>query len=341
MLSCKDLQYFYDERKCDGINNISFQLVAGDICALVGPSGSGKSTFLKVLANILVPKKGYIDSPSVEFFDFNFMAQDQFKNFGQLKVWEYLENNNSDLKTSIRDLVSNLDLTNEYESRIEQLSSGQFLRVLLIKAFLSEKKLILLDEPFLFLDPHVRLSVAKFLIDLTKTQSKMLIWSTHFLEEALCLSTKIMVMQFGELQQISAPEAIYWEPANIFVANYFFPCNLLAATINPDKKSVSTKWGTFYIDHLKLESFSKLSQVFLMIRPQSLLPNMNNIYTKNLIKFKIKTRLFQGQFYRYYLERDGREWIMDVAFHEQANNILNNENEIELHLPESQIKIIQ
>jgi multiple sugar transport system ATP-binding protein len=101
-----------------------------------------------------------------------------------------------------------------------QLSGGQQQRVALGRALVREPKVFLLDEPLSNLDAKLRAHMRAELIELHRRLGKTMVYVTHDQLEAMTMSTRIAVMQGGELQQFDTPAEIYHRPANRFVASF-------------------------------------------------------------------------------------------------------------------------
>src|SRR5690606_5364706 len=94
-------------------------------------------------------------------------------------------------------------------------------RVIVARALAVNPTLILMDEPFEHLDQALRLSLLEELFAIFRDKKISVFWVTHEVKEALCYSDKIIVMNFGQIEQIGSPEEIYLAPKNLFVANFF------------------------------------------------------------------------------------------------------------------------
>lgn len=206
MIHIKDLCVTYGAggERYEALHNINLELVIGETCAIIGPSGCGKSTFLKVLAGIITNFDG-----SVEINGESIKPQQQKigfipQNYGLLPWKNVYENiclgvkikhkkNNQD-KETLALLVQQLGLVG-LESRYPgELSGGQQQRVALARAFLLKPDLLLMDEPFSALDAMTREEIQNVFLHAWRKYSVSTILVTHYVEEAVYLGQKIVIM---------------------------------------------------------------------------------------------------------------------------------------------------
>ena len=233
LLNVHNLSFRFDQRKTDGISKLSFDLKEGEVFTIMGPSGSGKSTTLKCLSQEIKNYDGEI----------NFYGD---QNIQLVKSVDTLPHNQtilqyllSDLSkvdpdeekniNRIRTVLSQLELTNEINNEIISLSAGQKQRLILAQAFVHNPTILLLDEPFSSLDPNLKHHLYEDFFQLIEERSIGVILVTHDTKEAFSISDKIMILNYGEVQQMGTPQDIYFRPKNYFVANFIQETNLLPA----------------------------------------------------------------------------------------------------------------
>ena len=151
-----------------------------------------------------------------------------------------------------------------------QLSGGQQQRVAIARALVKRPKVLLLDEPLSNLDARLRLQTREEIRRIQKETGITTVFVTHDQEEAMSISDKIVVMKLGEMQQIDAPQTVYNNPANLFVAQF-----LGTPPVNVFEGRVSGK-QVFVGDDLVLESEEVISEtskpVWVAIRPEGFAP---------------------------------------------------------------------
>jgi spermidine/putrescine transport system ATP-binding protein len=122
----------------------------------------------------------------------------------------------------------------------KQLSGGQQQRIALARALAPNPKVLLLDEPLSALDLKLRQAMRQELKQLQKETGITFVFVTHDQEEAMSMSDRIAVMSQGKLQQLAAPEALYENPKNQFVANFIGDVNLIEATVGEQSDGLIT-----------------------------------------------------------------------------------------------------
>ena len=182
------------------LENFNFEIPTGVTCALIGPSGCGKSTLLNCLAGLNKNYHGTIflngQKPSPKEQTIGYIPQ----NYGLLP-WLSVEDNillglrikkkQAILSTELVELLGLAPLLKRYPNT---LSGGQQQRVSLARAFSLNADLLLMDEPFSALDAITREEMQEVFINLWQHQKITTVFVTHYVEEALYLGQKIIVM---------------------------------------------------------------------------------------------------------------------------------------------------
>ena len=229
----KNLDVELGKRKI--LDNLSFNLGAGQIAALLGPSGCGKSTLLRAIAGLIQPIAGTIrfDKQLVSLSTLVLPAHkrkigyvpQEGALFPHLNVAENIAfgiDRSSLTKEQIKQVVKQmLTLTNltGLESRMpNQLSGGQQTRVALARALAVKPTIILLDEPFSALDAQLRIELREDVIKLLRSQNTTAILVTHDREEALVSADLVALMQLGKIIQQGSPEQVYTSPLSATTA---------------------------------------------------------------------------------------------------------------------------
>ncbi len=293
-INLHNISYRYDQRKTDGVQNLSFEIPSHKITALVGPSGSGKTTTLKCLAGKILPQQGEIIYPG----EFKIAYVDQTPQHTHLErtVFESLdlllktEVSNEDKRANqIRSTLALLSLTNEIDSRIEQLSGGQKQRYIIAKALVLNPTFLLLDEPFANLDQNLRIELLEELFELFKEQEITVVWVTHNTQEALAYSDHLALLNYGNLQQVGTPQQLYYAPENLFTAQFFGQVNLVPGKLVADEENeitVNFFNDDFIIPRPKNFRPSASQDILMIIHPEHILISHEG-YHKALIIQKI------------------------------------------------------
>lgn len=183
--------------------DVSFESRESEFLSIVGPSGCGKTTLLKVLAGLIAPEEGVAESiPSPQDASSRTLLVFQEQN---LFPWmTSLENAafglemagvaKKERESRASKLLHRFGLAGREHSYPDQLSKGMKQRVAIIRAFLSEPAILLMDEPFAALDFQTRLELQQELLDLWEQDHKSVIFVTHDIDEAVLLSDRVLVM---------------------------------------------------------------------------------------------------------------------------------------------------
>ena len=226
------------------VDQVSFDVVEGELLGLLGPSGGGKTTVLRMIAGLEMPSSGniYIDGQRVNDvpvqernIGFVFQHYALFKHmtvfdnvaFGlTIKKWQ-----KNDIRERVRELLALMGL-GDFQARYpHQLSGGQQQRVAIARALASKPSLLLLDEPFGAVDAKVRQELREWLIRLHDELNVTSLFVTHDQEEAMEVSDRIIVINKGRVEQMGMPSQVYEEPATEFVARFIGVMNIVEAKI--------------------------------------------------------------------------------------------------------------
>jgi sulfate transport system ATP-binding protein len=229
------------------LDQVSVEVEAGSLTALLGPSGSGKSTLLRVIAGLEQPDAGVVRldgadvtrvSPQRRGVGFVFQHYAAFKH---MTVWDNVafglrirRRPRAEIKERVTELLELVQLSQLARRYPAQLSGGQRQRMGLARALAVDPKVLLLDEPFGALDARVRTELRVWLRRLHDETHTTTVIVTHDQEEAMDVADKVVVMNGGHIEQIAPPRELYDHPANEFVMSFVGPVNQLGdAFIRP------------------------------------------------------------------------------------------------------------
>ncbi len=225
------------------LDDVSVDVPAGSLTALLGPSGSGKSTLLRVIAGLERLDSGEVwlegedvtaRPPQHRGVGFVFQHYAAFKHmtvrdniaFG-LKV---RRRPRAEISRRVAELLDLVQLTGLAERYPAQLSGGQRQRMGLARALAVDPKVLLLDEPFGALDARVRKELRAWLRRLHDETHTTTVIVTHDQEEAMDVADRVVVMNAGRIVQVASPRDLYDEPANEFVMSFVGPVNRVGDT---------------------------------------------------------------------------------------------------------------
>jgi sulfate/thiosulfate transport system ATP-binding protein len=229
------------------LDEVSVEVEAGSLTALLGPSGSGKSTLLRVIAGLEQPDAGIVRldgtdvtrvSPQRRGVGFVFQHYAAFKH---MTVWDNVafglrirRRPRAEIKERVAELLELVQLSRLAERYPAQLSGGQRQRMGLARALAVDPKVLLLDEPFGALDARVRKELRLWLRRLHDETRTTTVIVTHDQEEAMEVADNVVVMNGGRIEQVAPPRELYDQPANEFVMSFVGPVNRLGdAFIRP------------------------------------------------------------------------------------------------------------
>jgi len=182
------------------INNLSLDLSAPGITALVGASGCGKSTLLRIVAGLLAHDAGTVDAApdriGVVFQEPRLLPWLTVQENLELSLPRNHARSNAG-KHAIANALACVHLADCEQKFPRQLSGGMAQRVAIARALLRSPELLLMDEPFAALDAITRGQLQLMLVDLVKSQQLKCLFVTHDLHEAETISDRIMVMHSG------------------------------------------------------------------------------------------------------------------------------------------------
>jgi sulfate/thiosulfate transport system ATP-binding protein len=223
------------------LDDVSLEVAAGSLTALLGPSGSGKSTLLRVVAGLEQPDSGEIVisgedatgvAPQKRGVGFVFQHYAAFKH---MTVHDNVafgltirKRPKSEIRARVAELLELVQLAPFAGRYPAQLSGGQRQRMALARALAVEPKVLLLDEPFGALDARVRAELRDWLRRLHDEVHVTTVFVTHDQEEAMEVADQIALMNGGVIEQVGGPRELYEEPASEFVMSFVGPVNRLA-----------------------------------------------------------------------------------------------------------------
>ena len=204
------------------VDNISFSVEEGEIFALLGPNGAGKTTTLKILATLLKPTSG---TAKVAGYDVLAERDAVRRNIGivfqepaldtRLTGRENLDFHarmygltRSERKRSIEEALSLVELEEYADVLVSEYSGGMRRRLEIARGFVHHPKVLFLDEPTLGLDAHTRRRIWSFIKKLNEEEHTTIILTTHYIEEADFLCSRVGIMHNGRLIAIEEPEKL-------------------------------------------------------------------------------------------------------------------------------------
>ncbi len=234
MISFQNVSKQYGGRTA--VDDVTFDVPAGEICVLLGPSGCGKTTLLRMV-NRLIPKTSgriLVNGEDIDAVDPvqlrrrigyviqqiglfpNMTVEENISVVPELLGWSRTRS-----RTRAAELLELLALDPAILSRYPpELSGGQQQRVGVARALAADPPVLLMDEPFGAIDPVNRALIQEEFLALQRRLCKTVIFVSHDIDEALRLGSRIAILREGELVQYDTPAVLLAQPADPFVTSF-------------------------------------------------------------------------------------------------------------------------
>jgi sulfate transport system ATP-binding protein len=261
------------------LDDVSLEVPAGSLLALLGPSGSGKTTLLRIVAGLETADAGSVfcqdedvTQTSARQRNVGFVFQ-HYALFRHLSVYENVafglrvrKEPRKLIDERVRELLHLVRLEGLERRYPAQLSGGQRQRVALARALAIRPKVLLLDEPFGALDAKVRQELRGWLRRLHEEIHMTSVFVTHDQEEAFEVADRVVVMNHGRIEQAGTPAEVFESPANPFVMDFLGNVNVFHGRVQngraragvleiacPDYPHAEARAATMYVRPHELE----------------------------------------------------------------------------------------
>ncbi len=305
------------------VNDVSLAANTGDLLAVVGPSGCGKTTLLRMIAGLERPDSGRIWLDGRQLSDANtmlYVPPNQrrigmvFQNYALWPHMNVFQNvayplrmsgvDKKEQRQSVKTALEQVRMSGYEKRLVHEMSGGEQQRIALARALVMQPRILLLDEPLSNLDAHLREDMGNEIKRIQRESELTVIYVTHDQVEAMTLSDRIVVMNHGRVMQIGAPQIIYREPQNCFVAGFMGVSNLLRCKIVGSNGSTAALMPDG--ERLTLNSLHGLSagaDVTLSIRPE----DISICEQGEGSRAKVQEVRYQGNLVHYRLSCEGAE----------------------------------
>jgi len=306
------------------VDDVSLDIGDGEFFTLVGPSGSGKTTMIRMLVGMDRPTAGDIILRGHRINDVPANKRPTCMVFQSLALFPHKtvgENIEFPLKIAgvepakrrarADELLAQLRLPTDYYAKgVNQCSGGERQRVALARALAFDPDILFFDEPLSALDFRLRKTLEKELKDIHRATGKTFIYITHSLEEAMVMSDRIGIMDFGKMIQVGTPYEIYNEPNGKFVAQFMGEVNTVEVERVGEHRVRSISDGIEFSVNREPENFER---GFLIIRPEIVkigraaedMPNkvQGTVYNDYSLGSRIQ--------YQVRADSDGYQWLVE------------------------------
>jgi spermidine/putrescine transport system ATP-binding protein len=279
MLTVTDIYKDYEGKPL--LCGVSFEVAEHEIVSLLGASGSGKSTLLRIIAGLEPAASGQVcwqgqdlaDTP-VHKRQFGLMFQDYalfpHRSVAQNVAFGLRMQNlpKEEVEQRTQEALVMVHMQDFADRRVSDLSGGEQQRVALARSLAPRPRLLMLDEPLGALDHELRERLIVELRQILTQAGIPAIYVTHDHEEAYAIADRLLLLHDGVIKQQGAPQEVFQQPADVWVANFFGMGNLLAGTvISTDPLQVETTLGVFEAAAPAQPAFNKGEQVQVLLRP--------------------------------------------------------------------------
>ena len=210
MISIKNVVKKYGEKKA--LDNVSFDVLDGDIFAFIGHNGAGKTTLIKAMVgihdfddgDILIDGMSIKDKP-LECKKIMAFVPDNPETYENMKAIDYINFicDMYDVDTTMREenikkYAKMFDMESKLNDTIDSYSHGMKQKIVLISALAHDPKILIMDEPFVGLDPKAVFDV-KEILNKMASEGKIVFYSTHILDVAEKLCSRVAIIKNGKI----------------------------------------------------------------------------------------------------------------------------------------------
>jgi ABC-type Fe3+/spermidine/putrescine transport system ATPase subunit len=278
----KKVTKHYDE--VIAADNVNLTINDGEFFTFLGPSGCGKTTTMRMIAGLEYPTDGnvyYDDSDVTQLPSFKRNTGMVFQNYAlwpHMKVAENIaygleirKTPKDEIKKRVDDVLELVGLTGMGDRFPNQLSGGQQQRVALARVLVIEPDILLLDEPLSNLDAKLRVEMREEIKDIQRKLGITTIYVTHDQEEAMAVSDRIAIQNYGKIMQVGTPQEIYNRPDNLFIATFIGKGALLEGEVENTGDLISVDIGQGILEGINTgdKLISEGDQAACVLRPEN------------------------------------------------------------------------
>ena len=230
MIEIKNVTKKYGEKKA--LDNISFNVNDGDIFAFIGHNGAGKTTLIKAIVGIhdfdegeiLIDGKSIKDNP-LECKKLMAFVPDNPETYEHMKAIDYInficdmyDVDTLTREKNIKKYAELFDMQDKLNDTIDSYSHGMKQKIVLISALAHNPKILIMDEPFVGLDPKAVYDIKEILNEMVK-DNKIIFYSTHILDVAEKLCSRVAIIKNGKLVKSGSMKEIKGDKSleNVFM----------------------------------------------------------------------------------------------------------------------------
>ena len=263
------------------VDGVSLTIDDGEFMVLVGPSGCGKTTLLRSIGGLETVSGGRISIGGRDVTREAPGSRDLamvFQNYALYPHMTVRQNLGYALRVRhtpkkereerVVRVAKMLGLEEMLDRRPRQLSGGQMQRVAMGRAIVREPAAFLMDEPLSNLDAKLRVGMRTSLQQLHARLQTTTVYVTHDQVEAMTLGQRVAVMRDGRIQQVDAPQRLYEQPANLFVAAFIGSPAMNLARVTVGEEGLDLGGFTIPVDRAR-QSGIPAGEVVVGVRPEA------------------------------------------------------------------------
>ena len=315
IIELRHISKVYSDNGFKAVDDFNLEVKRGEFVTFLGPSGCGKTTTLRMIAGFEMPTSGEILLNGEDISQLpankrpiNTVFQ-RYALFPHMNIYDNIAFGlklkklpKEEIRKKVKRVLDIVDLEGFENRKISTLSGGQQQRIAIARALVNEPEILMLDEPLGALDLKMRQEMQIELKHMHDELGITFIYVTHDQEEALTMSDKIVVLSEGRIQQIGAPEDIYNEPQNAFVADFIGESNIFKGIMTGHMK-VRFCGGEF----IGMDDVPEGTLVDVVVRPEDV------IITKpedGIIEGEVVSVIFKGMHYEVTIESGKYEMVI-------------------------------
>jgi multiple sugar transport system ATP-binding protein len=252
-----DVYKIYDNG-FEAVSGLNLDIADGEFLVLVGPSGCGKSTALRMVAGLEDISKGELRIGGSRMNEVPSRDRDIAMVFQSYALYPHMtvEDNISfglrlrrmakeEIAKRVTKSANTLGLAELLERKPGMLSGGQRQRVAMGRAIVRDPQVFLMDEPLSNLDAKLRVQMRSDIQALQQDLGVTTLYVTHDQIEAMTMGDRVAVIRKGVLQQVDAPQRLYDDPDNLFVAGFIGspPMNMVQGVVERVGDGLSMRLG--------------------------------------------------------------------------------------------------
>ncbi len=237
-------------------DSVNLVINDGEFFTFLGPSGCGKTTTMRMIAGLEFPSEGkvyYDDKDVTSLPSFKRNTGMVFQNYA---LWPHMKVSENvayglevrkvpkeEIAERVEKVLDLVGLSGMGDRFPNQLSGGQQQRVALARVLVIEPDILLLDEPLSNLDAKLRVEMREEIKDIQRKLGITTIYVTHDQEEAMAISDRIAIQNYGKIRQVGTPQEIYNKPDNLFIATFIGKGALLEGNVTSIGENISVDIG--------------------------------------------------------------------------------------------------